>query len=181
MKVTELALRQPVTIDMDADLSAAAETMAAQGVGALILLDHDRPVGIVTDRDLGDATIDFAAIESLEGSESSDAFIVTAAATLRRLGKGYRFDTVIRGRIQGAGMTTPVYLWGQGDPSLTRDDLTRFAKQLHAKGVRKIPAGVVVDDSYFDAERHGRGWANQQDAGYPQPRRIKWKPVWSVQ
>lgn len=52
MKVTELTIRQPVTIDVAADLSAAAETMAAQGVGALIVLDHDRPVGIVTDRDL---------------------------------------------------------------------------------------------------------------------------------
>ncbi len=95
--------------------------------------------------------------------------LVTAAATLRRLGKGYRFDTVVRGRLQGAKMTTPVFLWGQGDPSLTRDDLTRFAKQLHAKGVRKIPAGVVVDDSYYDARRWPPGFRKPSSSAYMTP------------
>jgi D-alanyl-D-alanine carboxypeptidase/D-alanyl-D-alanine-endopeptidase (penicillin-binding protein 4) len=95
--------------------------------------------------------------------------LVTAAAALRRLGKGYRFETVIRGRIRGARMTTPVYLWGQGDPSLTRDDLDRFAKQLWAKGVRKIPAGVVVDDSYFDARRWPPGFGKPSSSAYMTP------------
>lgn len=95
--------------------------------------------------------------------------LVTAAATLRRLGKGYRFETVIRGRLQGARMTGPVFLWGQGDPSLTRDDLARFAKQLRGKGVRKIPAGVVVDDSYFDARRWPPGFRKPSSSAYMTP------------
>lgn len=95
--------------------------------------------------------------------------LVTAAAALRRLGKGYRFDTVIRGRIQGSRMTTPVYLWGQGDPSLTRDDLARFAKHLRAKGVQKIPAGVVVDDSFFDARRWPPGFRKPSSSAYMTP------------
>jgi serine-type D-Ala-D-Ala carboxypeptidase/endopeptidase (penicillin-binding protein 4) len=95
--------------------------------------------------------------------------LVTAATALRRLGKDYRFDTVIRGRIKGASMTTPVVLWGQGDPSLVRGDLTRFAKQLRAKGVRKIPAGVVVDDSYFDARRWPPGFRKPSSSAYMTP------------
>jgi signal-transduction protein with cAMP-binding, CBS, and nucleotidyltransferase domain len=52
MKVRDLTWRPPVTIDCGAMISAAAELLTDEGVGALVVLDHDRPVGIVTDRDL---------------------------------------------------------------------------------------------------------------------------------
>lgn len=52
MKVSDLTWRTPVTIDSAASISSAAERLAEQGVGALVVLDGERPVGIVTDRDL---------------------------------------------------------------------------------------------------------------------------------
>ncbi len=52
MKVSDFSVRQPVVISGDATVAAAAALMAAQGVGALIVVDHERPVGIVTDRDI---------------------------------------------------------------------------------------------------------------------------------
>ncbi len=52
MKVTDFSVRTPVVIDCGATIAAACELLAAQGVGALIVVDHDRPVGIVTDRDI---------------------------------------------------------------------------------------------------------------------------------
>ncbi|MBG7603937.1 MAG: CBS domain-containing protein [Actinobacteria bacterium] len=52
MKVTDLALRKPVVIACDATVSATAELMAASGVGAVIVVDGETPVGIVTDRDI---------------------------------------------------------------------------------------------------------------------------------
>jgi signal-transduction protein with cAMP-binding, CBS, and nucleotidyltransferase domain len=52
MKVRDLTWRPPVTIDCGATISAAAELMTDEGVGALVVVDRDRPVGIVTDRDL---------------------------------------------------------------------------------------------------------------------------------
>jgi signal-transduction protein with cAMP-binding, CBS, and nucleotidyltransferase domain len=68
VKIRDFTLRHPVTIAADATVTAAAEALAARGVGALIVTDHDRPVGIVTDRDLvtrvlakgvpGDARVD---------------------------------------------------------------------------------------------------------------------------
>ena len=48
----DITVRQPVVIECDATVVEAASSMAANGVGSLIVTDHGRPVGIVTDRDL---------------------------------------------------------------------------------------------------------------------------------
>ena len=52
MKVDDFTWRDPVTVDVGATFAAAARLLADQGVGALIVLDGQRPVGVVTDRDL---------------------------------------------------------------------------------------------------------------------------------
>lgn len=52
MRVEDFTWRPPVTIDCAATIADAAKMLAAQGVGALIVLDDARPVGVVTDRDL---------------------------------------------------------------------------------------------------------------------------------
>jgi CBS domain-containing protein len=52
MKISELALRQPVVIGCDATVADTAELMASSGVGSVIVLDGQTPVGIVTDRDI---------------------------------------------------------------------------------------------------------------------------------
>lgn len=48
----DITFRQPVVIECDATVAEAASLMASSGVGSLIVTDHGRPVGIVTDRDL---------------------------------------------------------------------------------------------------------------------------------
>lgn len=52
MKVGELTWRKPITIDVAASISVAAELLSDEGVGALVVVDDDRPVGVVTDRDI---------------------------------------------------------------------------------------------------------------------------------
>lgn len=52
MKVRDFTWRQPVTIEVDGTIAEAAQQFSDEGVGALIVVDHGRPVGIVTDRDL---------------------------------------------------------------------------------------------------------------------------------
>jgi CBS domain-containing protein len=52
MKISELALRQPVSIGCDATMADAAALMAKSGVGSVIVVEGKTPVGIVTDRDL---------------------------------------------------------------------------------------------------------------------------------
>ena len=52
MKISDLALREPVVIGGNASVADTAALMAKAGVGAVIVVDGDTPVGIVTDRDI---------------------------------------------------------------------------------------------------------------------------------
>jgi CBS domain-containing protein len=52
MKISDLALREPVVIGCDGTMTDTAALMASSGVGSVIVVEDDRPVGIVTDRDL---------------------------------------------------------------------------------------------------------------------------------
>lgn len=52
MRVRDLTWRKPVTIDASETVAEAAQLLADQGVGALVVTDDDHPVGMVTDRDV---------------------------------------------------------------------------------------------------------------------------------
>jgi CBS domain-containing protein len=52
MKVADLSARPAVTVAPDATVAQAATLMSRAGVGCLVVVDADRLVGIVTDRDL---------------------------------------------------------------------------------------------------------------------------------
>lgn len=52
MKIEELTVRPPVTASPDTTIHQAAQLMARQAVGSLIITEGDHLVGIVTDRDL---------------------------------------------------------------------------------------------------------------------------------
>lgn len=52
MKISDIALRAPVVIGCDATVADTAALMANTGVGSVIVVDGDTPVGIVTDRDI---------------------------------------------------------------------------------------------------------------------------------
>jgi CBS domain-containing protein len=45
-------LKAPVTVPVDATIHQAAVAMDQHSVGALVVVEGDRPVGVVTDRDL---------------------------------------------------------------------------------------------------------------------------------
>jgi CBS domain-containing protein len=52
MQVKDAIRKPPVTIDAADTVARAAKQMDEAAVGALVVVDDDRPVGIVTDRDL---------------------------------------------------------------------------------------------------------------------------------
>lgn len=52
MKISDIALREPVVIGCDATVADTAILMAKSGVGSVIVVDGSMPVGIVTDRDV---------------------------------------------------------------------------------------------------------------------------------
>jgi CBS domain-containing protein len=68
MRASKAVRRPPVTIPTGSSIAEAARMMDRLGIGALVVVDDERPVGIVTDRDLairglgrqlpGSATVD---------------------------------------------------------------------------------------------------------------------------
>ena len=52
MKAREVMVKAPVTLPVDATIHEAATVMDGAAVGAIVILDGERPVGLVTDRDL---------------------------------------------------------------------------------------------------------------------------------
>jgi CBS domain-containing protein len=52
MQLQEAIRRSPATVTPDTTLAEAAKVMDERGVGALVVVDDDRPTGIVTDRDI---------------------------------------------------------------------------------------------------------------------------------
>lgn len=102
---------------------------------------------------------------------ASNVKIVTTAAALAELGPEYRFKTVLLGEaLKGGVLEGNLYLRGFGDPSLVGEDLWKMASDVAARGVRKIAGDVVVDDTFFDAERVGPGFEQkQEDAPFRAP------------
>jgi len=92
---------------------------------------------------------------------ASNMKLLVSATALDRLGPEFTYKTRVytagpvskRGVVEG-----DIVLVGGGDPVLETKDLTDFAKQIKAKGIRKVTGNVVVDDSIFDDDRLGWAW-----------------------
>jgi CBS domain-containing protein len=52
MAVKDYCLRKPVTVDPATSLLAAAQIMKRESVGCVVVTEHGRPIGLVTDRDI---------------------------------------------------------------------------------------------------------------------------------
>lgn len=98
--------------------------------------------------------------------------VVTAAAALRRLGPEFRFITTVFAKEAptGPALSGELFVKGSGDPKLTTENMYKLASSIAATGVRKLEGALVVDESYFDAERLGAGWEqDQSDRPYQAP------------
>jgi D-alanyl-D-alanine carboxypeptidase/D-alanyl-D-alanine-endopeptidase (penicillin-binding protein 4) len=102
---------------------------------------------------------------------ASNVKLVTTAAALAQLGPEYRFKTVLLAEAPHGGVIEgSLYLRGYGDPSLVGEDLWKMASDLAARGVKKVAGDLVVDDTFFDAERVGPGFEQkQEDAPFRAP------------
>jgi serine-type D-Ala-D-Ala carboxypeptidase/endopeptidase (penicillin-binding protein 4) len=103
--------------------------------------------------------------------------LLVAASALSVLGPDYAFQTrVVAPAAPADGTVDKVWLVGGGDPVLTTGNYASFlqsqgktkgdvttslealADAVVAKGVRRIPGGVVGDDSRYDEERYLPTW-----------------------
>jgi signal-transduction protein with cAMP-binding, CBS, and nucleotidyltransferase domain len=99
MKISDLVARAPVVVECDVRIDQAAKKMAEEGVGALVVVDREVPIGIVTDRDIvtrgvarsvpSDARIDSLMTQGLIGLDATDTiddlFALFAEHVVRRI------------------------------------------------------------------------------------------------
>ncbi|CRL96485.1 D-alanyl-D-alanine carboxypeptidase DacC precursor [Pseudomonas sp. 24 E 1] len=99
---------------------------------------------------------------------ASNLKLLTTAAALDVLGPQYRFSTQLlsNGTQQGERLTGNLYLKGLGDPTTQFADYQALAAQLAGQGVRQIQGNLVFDDTFFDAERLGVDWAQDDESTY---------------
>ena len=91
---------------------------------------------------------------------ASNQKVIISVAALSLLKPDYRFKTEFYsgGEFSDGVLHGGLYVKGYGDPTLEKDNLVFIANQLKMMGIKEIRGGIIVDDSYFEKVRFGRGW-----------------------
>lgn len=85
--------------------------------------------------------------------------LITAATALVKLGPNHRFHTTLyMGHLEGNQTPRNIYLKGGGDPVFNSDDLEKMVEKLVEMNLKDLQGDIVVDETYFDAVRWGKGW-----------------------
>ena len=85
--------------------------------------------------------------------------LITAATALVKLGPNYRFHTKLYvDRLEDHRVLGNIYLKGKGDPVFDSDDLEEMVEKLMEMDTKDLWGDIVVDETYFDTIRQGRGW-----------------------
>jgi D-alanyl-D-alanine carboxypeptidase/D-alanyl-D-alanine-endopeptidase (penicillin-binding protein 4) len=100
---------------------------------------------------LSDERLVAAHDESVALNPASNQKVLTAAAALARLGPHFRYTTSVNGTLKD-GSATQLVVRGHGDPSLRTADIWAMAAELVGMGLRKVQAGILVDQSKFDGD-----------------------------
>jgi D-alanyl-D-alanine carboxypeptidase/D-alanyl-D-alanine-endopeptidase (penicillin-binding protein 4) len=142
----------PTTREVEAAIRAIVQGSALAGarVGVLaVSLDDGRTV--------------FAKDPDTLLNPASNVKLFTSAAALARLGPDHRFATefLVDGSPRGGGPARVLFVRGRGDPTLVTERLWAIAGDLAHLGIARV-GDVVLDDGWFDGERLGPGF-DQED------------------
>src|SRR5262249_3995885 len=68
------------------------------------------------------------------------------------------------------GKLKNLFVRGKGDPSITTERLYGIVGELYHAGIREVTGDIVVDDTFFDAERTAPGYdQDRSDNPYMAP------------
>lgn len=122
-------------------------------------------------RSLDDGAIIYAQNPDELLNPASNVKLVTSAAALVRLGPDYRFETefLTDAPLQD-GKARTLFVRGKGDPTVTTERLYGMVSELIHAGLKEVSGDLVIDDSYFDAERLAPGYDQENsDRAYMAP------------
>lgn len=159
------AVTQDATLTSDLDRIFAAPALSRASVAVRIQsLDNGRLL--------------YAKSERARVIPASVMKIVTVAVAAERLGWDYRFETRLEaaGTISGGVLRGDLIVVGSGDPSITGNGpigapvFDDWADALKNAGISQVSGRIIGDDSAFDDEPLGAGWAwDYLSAGYAAP------------
>jgi D-alanyl-D-alanine carboxypeptidase len=145
------------------DGAVVQSTATSPSPGLARVLAHptlaDATVGmLVIDADSGERLLEHNADELFAPASVNKLF--TAATALWRMGPSFVWQTPLayRGRIAGDALVGDLWALGRGAPDTVEEQLWIAARAIEDRGLVRIDGDIVVDDSFFDAERYGEGW-----------------------
>ncbi|MGG1661081.1 D-alanyl-D-alanine carboxypeptidase/D-alanyl-D-alanine endopeptidase [Brevibacillus sp. NRS-1366] len=175
--------------DIKAPEGYVAEPEKAYKLSALIdpILDQPRAAGVTAG----------VLVKSLESSgenavwyerdadslltPASNLKLLTTAAALSQLGPEYTFKSELYGDTPVATNGVQqgnLYVKGFGDPTLHTEDalkvqdgvsIEQIAKWVKETGIKRINGHLILDETYFDQQRLGLGWAWDDESYYYNP------------
>jgi serine-type D-Ala-D-Ala carboxypeptidase/endopeptidase (penicillin-binding protein 4) len=121
-------------------------------------------------RSLDDGSVVFSRDADELLNPASNVKLFTAATAISRLGPEYRFETefLVDPEFK-EGKAKTLWVRGRGDPSITTERLYGIVSELVHAGLKEVNE-IVVDDSWFDAERLPPGFDQEYgDKAYLAP------------
>lgn len=148
---------------------AAIDSTSLRNKIDTILEDPKLSGGItgVTVRDATNGEVLYSHMGDIRLRPASNMKLLTGTVAMDVLGPDYQFSTEVLtdGLVKGSVLGGNLYLKGKGDPTLMKEDLDQFAKQLKEKGISKISGNLIADDSYYDDVRYSQdlNWSDEHN------------------
>lgn len=175
--------------DMKAPEGYVAESEQTYKLSALIdpILDQPEAAGVTAGvlikslTSSGDNAIWYERDADSLLTPASNLKLLTTAAALNQLGPDYTFKTELYGDAPVATNGVQqgnVYVKGYGDPTLHTENalkvqegvsIEQIAAWVKEKGIKQINGNLILDESYFDQQRLGLGWAWDDESYYYNP------------
>ncbi|MBI5020176.1 MAG: D-alanyl-D-alanine carboxypeptidase/D-alanyl-D-alanine-endopeptidase [Ignavibacteriales bacterium] len=91
---------------------------------------------------------------------ASNQKLLTTAAAIELLPSKFQFKTIIStdGTINSGLIDGNLIIKGFGDPLFSNADLDSIVVKIQQLGIHRINGSIILDVSYFDSIKWGRGW-----------------------
>lgn len=115
----------------------------------------------VTVRDANTGEIVYTRSGSRRSQVGSNLKVLTTTAALDLLGPDYRWKTELQssGAKSGSTLNGDLVLRGTGDPTMSAARYKALADTLKNSGITRVTGALVLDDTAFDSQPYGPGWA----------------------